>query len=90
MLSQPELDAIVDHYKKLPPAQKNQTNHFDFDLLGKPTLFVKYYGNNDRLDEASTQSFFYNLAQKASSAPRIPAVYSAFAGEDNISLSWRK
>ena len=79
MLSQPELDAIVKHHKDMPPAQRNRTNHFDFDLPGKPTLFVKY-GDSDLLNEASTQSFFYDLAQKDSSAPRIPAVYSAFCG----------
>jgi hypothetical protein len=80
MLSQPELDEIVKYFMSLPRVQTIKTNHFDFDRPGKPTLFVKY-GVKDLLDEASTQSFFYDLAQKDSSAPRIPAVYNAFRGE---------
>lgn len=55
------------------------TNHFDIDLEGKPTLFVKYGG--DVLAEASTQSFFHALAQKDKSAPGIPKVYDAFRKE---------
>jgi hypothetical protein len=76
-LPQPELDEIVKYFESLPPAQRNNINHFDFDLQGKPTLFVKY-GNNGLLDEASTQSFFYALSKEDSLAPRIPAVYNAF------------
>lgn len=78
----PELDDIVKYFNSLPLAQTNQTNHFDFERPGKPTLFVKY-GDDDLLDEASTQSFFHALAQRDSSArtPCILAVYNAFCGE---------
>ncbi len=80
MLSKPDsLDEIVEYFNSLPLA-RNQTNHCDFDRPGKPTFFVKY-GDNDLLDEASAQSFFYALIQKDSSVPRISAVYNAFRGE---------
>ncbi|KAI5990900.1 hypothetical protein EDD15DRAFT_2169707, partial [Pisolithus albus] len=73
-LTQTERDRIFDHFQSL--YERAFTNHFDIDLEGKPTLFVKY--GCDVLAEASTQSFFYALAQKDESAPGIPKVYDAF------------
>jgi hypothetical protein len=37
-----ELEKVVEYFGSLSPAQRNKTNHFDFDRPGKPTLFVKY------------------------------------------------
>lgn len=76
LLTEPQRKAIFTHFNSISRVERSKTNHFDF-ALGEHSLFVKY-GDNDLLDEASTQSFFYALAQKDSSAPRIPAVYSAF------------
>ena len=69
--------------------QKGETNNFEIVLQGELSLFVKY-GDDDLLDEASTQSFFYALAQKDSSAPRTPAVYSAFQIKGGILSLWRR
>jgi hypothetical protein len=80
MLSQSECDQIVQHFVSLPFSSRAKTNHFDFDLLDRPPLFIKY-GDVDLLAEASTQSFFHALAQRDSSAPAIPAVYHAFPGD---------
>ena len=77
LLTEPQREAIVTHFNGIPRAERSKTNNFDFVRPGKPTWFVKY-GFNDLLDEASTQSFFYTLAWEDNSAPRIPAVYSAF------------
>lgn len=79
MLSQPERDQIVQYFFGLPSSQRNKTNHFDFNLPGRPALFVKH-GDKDLLAEASTQSFFHALAREDISAPGIPAVYNAFRG----------
>lgn len=89
LLSQPERDEIVNFFKSLSSAQTRNTNHFDINFPGKPTLFVKY-GDNDLLDEASTQSFFCALSKKDPSAPRIPAVYNAFCGEGYYFLVMEK
>ena len=62
-LTQPERDDIVKYHKNLPLDEKKDSNHFNIDPPGKPTLFVKYGG--DVLAEASTQSFFAPLAQPA-------------------------
>ncbi|TFK68004.1 hypothetical protein BDN72DRAFT_879313 [Pluteus cervinus] len=79
-LTELEREDIVKYFKNIPEAERMETNHFDFVRQKKPTWFVKY-GDSDLLDEASTQSFFYTLAQEDGSAPRIPAVYSVFRGE---------
>ncbi|KAG8902170.1 hypothetical protein FRB99_004807 [Tulasnella sp. 403] len=78
-LTQTERECILHHFKNLPQNERNHTNHFDIDLEGKLTLFVKY--GSDVLAEASTQSFFHALAQKDESAPGIPKVYDAFREE---------
>ncbi|GJJ09763.1 hypothetical protein Clacol_003987 [Clathrus columnatus] len=75
-LTQTERERIVEHFKNIPREERFNTNHFDIDLEGRPTFFVKH--GLDVLDEASTQFFFYTLAQKDESAPRIPKVYGAF------------
>ncbi|KAF8578817.1 hypothetical protein K439DRAFT_1361046, partial [Ramaria rubella] len=76
VLSQPELDQIVQYFLDLP--QKCKT--IDIKLPDRPALFVKY-GNKDLLAEATlTQSFFHALARKDPSAPGIPAIYNAFCG----------
>jgi hypothetical protein len=91
MLSQPELDTIVKYFFSLPPDQRSQTNHFDFDRPGKPTLFVKY-GHEDLLDEANTQSFFYDLAQTSRTVRLLEFLPSTThsVGKEPISSSWRK
>ncbi|GJJ09726.1 hypothetical protein Clacol_003950 [Clathrus columnatus] len=82
-LTQTERDRIVEYFNDIVKKDDFYTNHFDIDLEGRPTFFVKYgldeneYGL-DVLVEASTQSFFYALAQNDKSAPRIPKVYDAF------------
>ena len=78
-LTQPERDHIVKYFKNIPRSERKDINHFDIDLPGKPTLFVKFGG--DVLAEASTQAFFYALSQKDKSAPGIPKVYDAFREE---------
>ncbi|GJJ09759.1 hypothetical protein Clacol_003983 [Clathrus columnatus] len=75
-LTQIERERIVEYFENMPGNEKCHTNHFDINLEGRPTFFVKY--GLDGLVEASTQSFFYALAQKDESAPRIPKVYDAF------------
>lgn len=88
-LTQIEREDIVKYFKNIPRAKRGKTNHFDFMQQEKPPWFVKY-GGNDLLDEASTQFFFHTLAQGDSSAPRIPAVYSAFRGEGYYFLVMEK
>jgi len=78
-LTQSERKDIVEYFKNIPRDERGNTNHFDIDLEGKPTLFVKC--GDDVLAEASTQSFFYALAQKDELAPGIPKVYDAFCEE---------
>ncbi|GJJ09764.1 hypothetical protein Clacol_003988 [Clathrus columnatus] len=75
-LTEAERELIIECYLNIAEQEDSYTNHFDIDLEGRPTLFVKH--GFDVLPEASTQSFFYNLAQKDESAPRIPKVYDAF------------
>lgn len=44
-----------------------------------PAIFVKY-GNKKVLEEARTQDYFYNLAQRSDArAPRVPKVLDAFS-----------
>src|ERR1700742_1972592 len=77
VLSQPERDQIVQYFLDLPSSQSSESNHFNFNLPGRPALFVKY-GDEDLLAEASTQYFFHALAREDRSAPGIPAVYNVF------------
>jgi len=84
-----EKEDIFKHWKNTPLAERSNTNHFDFVREGKPTFFVKY-GGYDILDQASTQAFFHSLAQGGSSAPHIPAVYSAFRWEGRHFLIMEK
>jgi len=72
-----ECGEIAEYFFNLPISLRCKTNHFDLELPGRPSLFVKY-GGSDILAEASTQSFFHALAQKNTPAPGIPAVYNAF------------
>jgi len=88
-LTEREKEVIFKHWKNTPLAERSSTNHFDFVREGKPTLFVKY-GGHDLLDEGSTQTFFHSLAQSDSSAPHIPAVYSAFRLEGRHFLVMEK
>ena len=69
-----EHNSIVSHFKTLP--NPGATPFFDFHLPGKPTLFIKQ--GVDVLAEASTQHFFFTLAQGNASAPLIPKVLDAF------------
>ncbi|GJJ09761.1 hypothetical protein Clacol_003985 [Clathrus columnatus] len=75
-LTQTERERIVEYFKNMSGYERCHTNHFDINLEGRPTFFVKY--GLDVMAEASTQSFFYALAQKDESAPQIPRVYDAF------------
>jgi len=79
-LTQLERDAIVSHFKVLLEAGMEETRFFDIHLPGKPFLCIKH-GDSDVLVEASTQSFFYALAQGNTSAPLIPKVFDAFHQE---------
>ena len=79
MLSQVECSQFVQYFFDLPLSERSKTNHFNFNLPGRPALFVKY-GDKDLLAEASTQTFFHVLSQKDGLAPGIPAVYNAFRG----------
>ena len=51
-LTQAERKDIFEYFKNMPRGEKGRTNHFDIDLEGRPTLFVKY--GRDVLVEAST------------------------------------
>jgi hypothetical protein len=77
LLSRSECSQIAQHFLNLPGIDRVKTNHFNFDLPERPPLFVKY-GGMDLLAEASTQTFFHDLAQRDRLAPGIPAVYNAF------------
>ena len=57
---------------------------FEFILPGRPLLFVKH--SDDILAEASTQHFFYLLADGKESAPRVPKVFDAFTSEEGHDL----
>jgi len=57
---------------------------FDFNLPGRPPLFIKH--SDDILDEASTQHFFYLLANSDESSPRVPRVFDAFYSEEGYCL----
>ena len=89
LLSQLERDSIVKCFEALLRTRAIKTNHFDITLPDRPTMFVKY-GNSDILAEASTQSFFYALAQGDSKAPGIPRVYGAFRGAGRYFLVMEK
>jgi hypothetical protein len=78
-----ERNSIVSHFKDLSEAEEGlETRAFDFHLPGKPPLFIKQ--GDDVLNEASTQYFFYALAQGNTSAPLIPKVFDAFFQEGDF------
>ena len=61
LLTELEREDIIKYFKNMSQAERDKSKHFEFVRPKKPTLFVKY-GDNDLLDEASTQSFFHTLA----------------------------
>lgn len=50
---------------------------FSLSLPGRPPIFIKHC-DYDVYAEASTQVFFHTLAQRDTSAPRVPRVLDAF------------
>ena len=76
-LTTPEHEAIVTHLKSLEDTGEEAMRSFDFSLPGRPPLFIKQ--SDDILNEASTQHFFYLLANSDESAPRVPKVFDAFS-----------
>lgn len=83
-LTKLEREAIVTHFKRLKTTDPANMRFFDFHLPGRCPLFIKH--SDDILAEASTQHFFYCLANGNESAPRIPRVFDAFSSEEGYCL----
>ncbi|KAH6915614.1 hypothetical protein BKA70DRAFT_1178802 [Coprinopsis sp. MPI-PUGE-AT-0042] len=74
-LSQTERTIIVDHLRRITSCEERRV--FEIDLPNRLKMICKH--DDDILNEASTQQFFYSRAKDDTSAPRIPEVFDAFS-----------